>query len=325
MLVKRYFRITTPFAAGILLALTFYEYFGDGPLWNITTRFTVTEFCRAHWWSAFTYTGNYLTVPGLCFGHSWYLMVDMQLYFLSPLVLYPIWKLRKHPKIVVAIVYGFSSFSILYVFFKMMNNNGIGLSFNITSDRMGFNKYIYLVTHTRLDAWMMGIFGGYLLSIMNGKLINLSRSTIYLGWILSITTIFTLLFIQYPFHQEDIDESILMYVSIYEAIRRILWSMSIVWIIIACQLSHGGIIGRILSSSIWLPISKLAFCIYLMHAPVQLYYLSTIRVPQVFSTSEIVHKYLGDVGLSVIIAFVWSLLFEYPTLNFIAYLTGKNR
>lgn len=171
----------------------------------------------------------------------------------------------------------------------------------------------------------MGILGGFLLMKMNGKVVNFSRNTIYLGWLISMMTIFSLIFVQYPFHQENGDDYAVIYSASYEALKRILWSLAILWIIIACQLSHGGIAGRILSSEMWLPISKLSYCLYLMHLPVQLHFASTIRVPQVFSTFGSFHKFFGDLGLSICIAFLWSLLFELPTLNIIAYLTKKNQ
>lgn len=56
------------------------------------TKYSGSNYCDSYWWSSLLYVQNYVNPGKLCFGHSWYLMVDMQLYFISPLILYPLWK-----------------------------------------------------------------------------------------------------------------------------------------------------------------------------------------------------------------------------------------
>jgi peptidoglycan/LPS O-acetylase OafA/YrhL len=101
--------------------------------------------------------------------------------------------------------------------------------------------------------------------------------------------------------------------------------MAIGWIILACHLSYGGIVNKFLSLSFWLPISKLSYCIYLIHLPIQLIYLGTIRQPQFFSNFRAVYKFFGDFGITFFVAFAWALMFEYPTLNIIKILDARKK
>lgn len=73
-----------------------------------------------------------------------------------------------------------------------------------------------------------------------------------------------------------------------------------------------------LALPLWMPISKLSYCIYLLHLPLQLIYLSSIRTPQYFTNYRAILKFFGDFSIAFLFAFLWALAFEYPVLNLIA-------
>lgn len=313
LFIKRYFRITVPFAAGILLTLTFFSHFADGPLWRPITNMTAIGLCEDWWWTSLLFVGNYVNPGQLCFGHSWYLMADMQLYFLSPIVLYPLWRLRQKAKIVIPVMFLIASSSIIFVFVTFMIKE-FRVSF-LAPNNNEKEASIYTVTHGRIDSWMMGIFVGFIMHSIQGKLVKLPRNVVTCGWAFSVSSILAVIVGQYPLQQENFMDNPLIADATYDALKRISWCLAVAWIILASYLSYGGIVKRFLSLSIWLPISKLSFCIYLVHVPIQLIYLASIRAPQYFSTFRATYKFFGDFGVSFFVAFVWSLLFEYPTLN----------
>lgn len=51
---------------------------------------------------------------------------------------------------------------------------------------------------------------------------------------------------------------------LYMAFSKIFWSFSLSFIIYACATSYGGFINDFLSYSLWVPLSKLSFCTYLV-------------------------------------------------------------
>lgn len=280
-------------------------------------RSTSLNQCEEYWWSTLLYVANYVNPGQLCFGHSWYLIVDMQLYVLSPLILYPLWRFKSHLKFTVPLIFLIASVSVIYMYLIFYLNE-----FRVSSlDTKGIEKdrLTYYATQARIDSWMMGIFTGYVLHLTQGKTVRSSRLFILIAWLLTAVAIFGIIIGQYPLQQIDFDERTHHADAAYSGFQRIIWCLAVSWIIIACQRNIGGIVQKFLSLSIWLPISRLSYCIYLVHLPIQLAFLSSLRLPQYFSDARAIHIFFGDFGMAVFVAFVWSLIFEYPVLRIVKY------
>lgn len=314
--IKRYIRLTVPLAAGVVFTLGFVVQFSDGPFWRPTTTRVAYKLCEMNWWSTLLYIGNIATPGKLCFGHSWYLMVDMQLYILSPIVLYPLWKLRNRVKAAVALILLLTSISVVYILVVMMAKH-IRTAF-VDSSSPYKDALIHTMTVGRSGSWMMGILVGYILHMLEGKSLKLSRGTVRLGWSLTAITALGLIFAQYPLQQEGYKYNSYAADAIYESLKAIAWCSIATWIIVSCHLSSGNIVKSFLSLPFWIPISKLSFCIYLMHIPVQTMFLSSMRVPGYFSLVRVLFQFFGDFGVAFIVAFMWAMVFEYPTLRLIA-------
>lgn len=319
--IKRYIRLTIPLAAGIVFTLGLLTQFSDGPFWRITTAQAAFKHCEKNWWSTLLYIGNIATPGKLCFGHSWYLMADMQLYILSPIILYPLWKLRNRCKAAVALILVLTSISIIYIFVIMMK---MELRTAFVDKSAGYkDALVHTMTVGRSGSWMMGILVGYILHMLEGKNVKLSRETISLGWSLIVVTAFGLIFAQYPLQQEGYQNNSLAADASYEALKGLAWCSMMTWVIVSTHLSKGNIFKSFLSLPFWIPISKLSFCLYLMHVPVQAMFLSSMRTPGYFSLVRVLFQFFGDFGASFIAAFVWAMVFEYPTLRLIAIASNR--
>ncbi|XP_026315723.1 nose resistant to fluoxetine protein 6-like [Hyposmocoma kahamanoa] len=82
--LNRILRMFPLLASTILLQVGVFHYIHDGPNWHAVAE--VTRVCRLNWWSTLLYVQNY--VLPICLPHTWYLAIDMQLYILSPLILF---------------------------------------------------------------------------------------------------------------------------------------------------------------------------------------------------------------------------------------------
>ena len=67
-------------------------YLGTGPRWY--TVEVAAQGCREEAWTNFLYINNIVDPnPSVyCMGETWYLAVDMQLFLVSPLIIYPLWR-----------------------------------------------------------------------------------------------------------------------------------------------------------------------------------------------------------------------------------------
>lgn len=165
-----------------------------------------------------------------------------------------------------------------------------------------------------MGAWLVGVLLGNSLFKTKRRMIRISGATLVTGWTLSMLTLCAILFATYPLHQLNYAGPIVLD-AFCESIIRVLWSLSLAWIIFACVQGYGGVINKILCLSIWQPLGKLSYSTYLLHYPIQMIFTSSQRQPQYFSDLFVLRKFCGDAFISVLVAFFWVLLFEMPIVG----------
>lgn len=83
-------------------AAALYPYIGTGPDWNYIEL--VSKSSRKYWWTTLLYIQNYyvprrendlLTNPSTSIAETWYLACDMQMFWISPLFIYPLWRWKR--------------------------------------------------------------------------------------------------------------------------------------------------------------------------------------------------------------------------------------
>ncbi|XP_063703745.1 nose resistant to fluoxetine protein 6-like [Culicoides brevitarsis] len=308
----RYLRLAPSFAALVLLCVSLYRYFGDGPLWNKVLEGLV-EPCQRNWWSTLLFIQNYYNPEDICLGHLWYLSVDMQLFIVAPFLIF---LMHKWGKKVFPLLSAMIAASMATAFYNSYRNEfRVSAIDNVIRGRtLAKGRLIYYPTHIRMGAYIVGLMLGYILFTLKNRQIRLPRLAAVFGWILSITNCFTIVFGIYSFQQPDYNASIFVDAT-YEAIIRVLWALSLSWMIFACVKGYGSIINYFLSLSIWQPLGKLSYAIYLLHYPVQIYFVSQQREAVHFSNINAIFKFWGDFMMSTCLAVIWVLTFEMPLLG----------
>nr|XP_054921449.1 nose resistant to fluoxetine protein 6-like [Dermacentor andersoni] len=102
---------------------------------------------------------------------------------------------------------------------------------------------------------------------------------------------------------------------------RVLWSLFLAWFTLACAMGRGGFVGRFLSSSVFAPLSKLSFNVYLIHYPFLMAMLHASRERIHFSHFNQVTLFFGVLIWSYLLAYMAFLACEGPTatLNQLAF------
>lgn len=113
--LHRYLRLTPLLAVTTLFSTSVLQFFGNGPLWPDVVGFFAQQ-CKRNWWKTLLYIQNYASPDDIvsvrlafplekrvgfclfvylfiffvhqCLGHSWFLAVDTQLYFIAPAIVY---------------------------------------------------------------------------------------------------------------------------------------------------------------------------------------------------------------------------------------------
>ncbi|OXU24332.1 hypothetical protein TSAR_009169 [Trichomalopsis sarcophagae] len=246
----------------------------------------------------------------ICLGHLWYLAVDMQLFLVSPIILYPLYK---KPKLGLAILFALFSVTLVtpgvivginkYPPFSFIHNK----SFELIMDVF---KEIYEMPYNRASPWLIGTFLGFELTNSNRRLGKLS---VWNGWLTAIVAFAFCTFGSRTFVEPSYEYNVI-WESFFLAVSRPIWAVGLSWIIYASLNNYAGPISTVLSWKLFQPLSRISYCVYLVHYVVQLTEQSAQRTPNYFSDYFIFHDFLGDLAISIVIGFFLSLLFESPFL-----------
>ncbi|XP_030378183.1 nose resistant to fluoxetine protein 6-like [Scaptodrosophila lebanonensis] len=308
MYLHRYLRITPMLAILILVCMKLKPYMADGPLINSIT-FDDFSVCERTWFWTLLYVQNYAAATqDLCISHSWYLGVDMQMYILSPIFLLALYKWGKKAAagiFLLMLLLSACLFSEMVIKEYSMNTS------NLVRQPDSMIK-IYLATHTHASPWLVGFLFGYFLHVNRGKQFKLNRITVWLGWLLSLALILVSIFALYPFFRWDGPSLTPLGEAFYLTLTRIAWPLGLSWLVFACMHGYGSLANSFLSSPMWVPLSKLSFSAYIWHMIVEEINWGRTRTNTYFSDYDIMLRFWGDFGITVLVAYFMHILVEAP-------------
>ncbi|XP_069691616.1 nose resistant to fluoxetine protein 6-like isoform X2 [Periplaneta americana] len=324
--IHRFLRVIPLLGSAILLHVSFLDKLGSGPLWDFLYGKIEKKYCETHWWATILNIQNYVYTDGICIIPSWFLAVDTQLFWISPIFLL---SLHKWPRFGLGLTTatGIAGMIAAFVESYTRKDNPNFIRFGTAPD-LG---YSYFHTHTRCTSWFVGILCGYLLYrtsdwrkrvAMNAD--GLSKVTVTLGWLLTIIGLFLVYISLYPFLQKDYEYNAVQ-AALYYALARPIWSVCMAWIIFACLSGYGGIANDILSWKIWRPLGRLTFAMYVIHYDIIFARLAATKTPMYHSSTEKVGEYLENLVLTIILSTVLTLAIESPIVQIEKLVYAKER
>ncbi|XP_014288493.1 nose resistant to fluoxetine protein 6 isoform X2 [Halyomorpha halys] len=312
--IHRYLRLTPAYLMMIAFTATWLYRLRDGPLWD---RFVgdYKDACRQTYWANIIYLNNYLEPQNYCMMQSWYLAADMQLYWLSPIMMYPLWKWPK---------YGWAQLLVLTIAsiispFLVSWFGHIASPIPITSDtnrRVREMTLLYFPMHTKSVSYVLGIGAGYILyKYRKGNLsleFNLWKRVI--GWLVCAVLMSYAVFGGYYSFQTDYKYNQL-FSAFFIGFQRFFWSIGLLWIVLMCVRGYGGFINTFLSWKVFTPLARLSYCVYLTHIVILMCSIAAQRSSFRFNDYDQIEMYLGDLLLCLFAGLVLTLLVEAPMLN----------
>ncbi|KAH8361999.1 hypothetical protein KR200_002223 [Drosophila serrata] len=310
MYFHRYIRLTPVVAVVVLYTLTLYKYSGAGPMWfKLGTQ---DQRCEENWWATLLYVQNYAVPYRICITQSWYLAVDTQLYFLSPLFLIPLWKWGKKalvPIVIFLIICLGGTFATFMIYDFTL--------FRVQDDRVDLRQRMtYYPTHTRIPTWLIGVIFGYFLFTRNrGRQIPMSKPLVLTGWFVAFGTMLACMWGPYWRILPDTPDSPLIEGAFFEPLSRTGWALAIGWIVWACYNGHGGLVNDFLSWSFFTGFSRLTYCMYVIHRIVQLVNAARLQTDTHFSNYDAILRWWHDFGITLTASIFATLAFEAPILG----------
>lgn len=315
--VHRFWRITPPYMLIIMFTACLTPFMGSGPIYPYEAGFE--DLCKTNWWANLLYINNLRSVEKMCLSVSWYLGNDMQFHWISPILLIPL-AFGFGKKIPNWIGWAFSGLlianSTMIVIILIANNHA--LQFGYPLGGVDFFNQVYSKPWCRIGPYIVGILLGYYLqickrnpemSICNNKIVNL------VGWFISLFTLGLMLFGLYPDYHTPENPLNLTEHILYQATSRTIWGVALAFIVFSCAMDKGGMINDMLSWPVWVPLSKLNFCAYLIHVEFIQFYNRTQEQPPFFQNITLAYTYIGHVFVAYFGSYLANLFFELPLLG----------
>ncbi|KXJ75069.1 hypothetical protein RP20_CCG012371 [Aedes albopictus] len=306
--LHRYIRITAPLAALILFVTSFAVHMGEGPIWK-PYMLQMQNTCSQYWWSSLLYIQNYANPSNMCLLWTWYLSVDMQLYIAAPALIYPLWKYGKRFLLVITAL-ALLSMSSVFVFY---------VSYGFRNSQSAPNKHdlkqslTYFATHARMSVWLWGLVFGYVLHETGTNGVRLSKRSWIFGWITCIVCLMIVLSGSYGFNHTDYNKFSGVVDATYASLHRTMFSVCIMWIILACVNGKAGPVNDILCAPLWQPVTKLSFVMYLLHSLlIMMSSIASVKLEGYFSVMDMLNRIWAAIGLTTSVSLFWSACFELP-------------
>lgn len=129
-------------------------------------------------------------------------------------------------------------------------------------------KLIYYPTHARMVSWLTGVILAFVYSIYSKKQERIKISSILrlIGYAFCMV-VFGAIVVNTYFASSETSS---IPIAVFNSFSRFLWSLGIAFIIFTSITNNGGSVNTFLSSPMWKPLSRLSFCIYVLHYVIQL-------------------------------------------------------
>ncbi|XP_034249386.1 nose resistant to fluoxetine protein 6-like [Thrips palmi] len=307
--LHRYVRLTPVYAVVMWFYASLLVRLGSGPLWDRLVGVEADN-CRANWWTNLAYVNNFVQISAPCMNQTWYLAVDMQLFWLSPLVLLP---LRWWPRLGRALLAALALVSVAVPFtITFVERLPGAMLYTLDQSLLGqVFVQVYTRVYNRAGPYLVGIALGCVLTRVRGRAVRLSGLVVAAGWTASTAMCLAVLFGVFGFYQRWHTYSPLE-AALYAGLHRTVWAAGVAWVVFACVTGHGGPAEALLSWRPFGPMARLSYCVYLTHYAVIMVSHGLRRAPGYFSTFLTIQGAMGTLVTSFVISAVLSLAYEMP-------------
>ncbi|CAI2352861.1 unnamed protein product [Caenorhabditis sp. 36 PRJEB53466] len=310
--VHRYLRLTPPIMIFIGF-FTVYGYYIQGPsaAAQMNRLLPEVDICAKYWWRNLIYVNNLMDHKNQCYGITWYLGVDTQLYVIAPFVLIALYfSFAAGVALITAGCVG--SIITVYVLYGI---NDLPADFFGNGVNTNFYDIIYDKPWVRCPPYLVGLLVGYCLATYGKRKVRLNWALAVTGWIIAFGIAAACIFATYDYDKGS-HWSVFTRATFYN-FSRLGWAIAVSWVIVANHMGWGGPIDAFMSHPMWQPFGRLSYCAYIVHLFVLYCYVNiNDSIIHYYSTFQIFIYYsVPACLLSYIFAFFWSCLFEVPILK----------
>ncbi|XP_001942708.2 regulator of hypoxia-inducible factor 1 [Acyrthosiphon pisum] len=307
--LSRFARLVPTMGAIILFCTLILPNLGSGPQWNLVVKHHA-DICEKTWWRNFLFIHNYFGFKNMCLSHTHHIGIDSQLFMVSPLL---VWTLWKWPRRSMAALLGLATISTgLRYYVTLTKKLNLFINFGSSVSQMyDTADFSYILPTHRLTVYIMGILLGYCLRYV-GRNYPLKSGHLKLGWIVAIGFFYEAFI--HPAKMGDID-----YVynasdaANYAAFAPIYWCIFFSWIIFVSYTGNGGFVSSLFSWKGFIVCTRLSYTFYLTQFPVFFYNVGSHRSALEYSFGLIIN--IKEMLAIIMVSVALTVAVEMPFNN----------
>ncbi|XP_055933986.1 nose resistant to fluoxetine protein 6-like isoform X2 [Argiope bruennichi] len=302
--VHKYWRMTPALGLMILLLFTL-PIIGSGPLWNSALDPPVSA-CENHWWTNLLYINNFWGSENYCLVHTWYLAALMQFHIIGIVILLLSFRWPNFGIFLgfITAVASCVTTALLVIWNDFpMPTPAINKDMDVMEE---YNTKIYIKPFCHVPTYLIGMAFAFLVLKYKDK--QIGKGCQILGWFLAILGALSSVYGIYgPSESVEVRA---FYLSCY----RIGWTLSIGWLTFICITGRGGIVNRLLSWNVFIPLGHLSYLVYLLHPLIMLYRTASMRERISYGHTELVFEFLTYTVIAFFLAYIGHIAVEKPFL-----------
>uniref|UniRef100_A0A4Y0BK97 Acyl_transf_3 domain-containing protein n=1 Tax=Anopheles funestus TaxID=62324 RepID=A0A4Y0BK97_ANOFN len=312
-ILYRFLRLTPVYAFMMLLDASWLIRLQDGPVWKRVAE-TERTYCRSNWWANVLYVNNYFTVSEPCLQQTWYLATDFQLFIIGLTILTLTWRYPKLLKPLLAVaVAGALTIPAIVTYANRFEGVVIlrpeALKYVLWYDAM--YRKMYIPTHTNFGSYLAGLIAGLMYHKLKRASFDAMRHRGFLVlWYTSLPAAVILLLSAYIFYAYDFTKPAI-WIAVYAALAKNLWGALFGVLFVGVAFGVGGFLRTALNSSIFRPLGKVTYCVFLCHLFVIRVTLGNVRQPIYVSDMRI----LVSTSSTLVLAYIMGTLMCLATLR----------
>ncbi|KAH7957780.1 hypothetical protein HPB52_022662 [Rhipicephalus sanguineus] len=157
-------------------------------------------------------------------------------------------------------------------------------------------------------------FGGCMtcLTVDDFRESKISKRLQQVGWCVSVACMFFCVFVKFAWYTSlnPVPMGVALFAAFFD---RILWTLFLAWITLACCSGRGGVLTKLLSWNAYVPLSKLSFGVYLIHVPFLHLWFHSSRERRFWSVFNQVTLLFALLVWSFLLSYLAFLVCEAPT------------
>ncbi|XP_039956789.1 nose resistant to fluoxetine protein 6-like [Bactrocera tryoni] len=309
LLFHRYLRLGPLYLVMMGTVDLFFAYIADVSVYHISERFD--EKCTQYWWRNLIFIQNLFDHNDMCLNWTWSLACEMQYYVLATILLFTY---AKNPRL----VKGFTA-AILVGTIVWSYSIGLDTKFQLSFDSvLATGTDIYISPFVRILPYVLGAVTAWYL-LQRQSQIDISELKEKCFWNLAIFIFFTCI---YSTIKRDM--SVFSAITLF-IVGRLLFSLSICWMIVGSATGRGVWWSRILEAKVFQHINRVTYGIYLLNPFVIAFFFSLTNASTNADPLMMCVVTSGFVVIIYLASVVFSLAFEMPYCNWSSLMLKSGR